>query len=432
MQIHVVQSGQSLYGIAQAYRTTTQALIQANELRNPDQLVVGQALVVPIYGSFYWVQPGDSLYKIAQSYGLEANTLAQLNGLNVNEPLAVGLQLYIPPRKKTTAETIAFLESRGTEIRNSLLEQANAVGRDLTYLNLFSLQAKRDGSLTLPPSNGLATIPENTGAAIMLAVTNLEEGQFSGDLARDILQSTAVQELLLENIISYAEELGGVRAVMFDFEHMPGAQRNAYKQFLQRAVEELHEVNINVCVALAPKTRADQPGEWYVAHDYGGIGQIVDFVMLMTYEWGYSAGPPMAVSPINEVEKVLNYALTEIPANKIIMGQNLYGYDWTLPFVRGGQYARAVSPQAAIQLALRYNVNIQYDTKAQAPFFNYKDNEGKEHIVWFEDARSIQAKFQLVQRLGLRGVGFWKLGLPFPQNWLLIEEYFNVTKLGSS
>ena len=182
MQIDVVQSGQSLYGIAQAYRTTTQAITQANELQNPDRLVVGQALVIPIYGSFHWVQPGDSLYSIAQSYGLEANTLAQLNGLNVNDPLAIGLQLYIPPRKKTTAETIAFLEAKGTEIRNALLEQANAVGRELTYLNLFSLEAKRDGSLKLPPSNGLASIPENTGA-LMLAVTNLEEGQFSGGFA---------------------------------------------------------------------------------------------------------------------------------------------------------------------------------------------------------------------------------------------------------
>lgn len=432
MQIHVVQPGQSLYGIAQAYRTTVQAITQANELQNPDQLAVGQALVVPIYGSFYWVQPGDSLYSIAQSYGLEVNTLAQLNGLNVNEPLAVGMQLYIPPRKKTAVETIAFLEPRGTEISNVLIQQANAVGRELTYLNLFSLEAKRDGSLKLPPSNGLANIVENTDASIMLAITNLENGQFSGELARDILQSKAVQELLLENIIAYAEELGGVRGVMFDIEHIPGAQSAAYKQFLQLAVEQLHEVGITVCVALAPKTRADQPGEWYVAHDYGGIGQIVDFVMLMTYEWGYSAGPPLPVSPINEVEKVLNYALTEMPSNKIIMGQNLYGYDWTLPFVQGGQYARAISPQAAIQLAIRYNVNIQYDTKAQAPYFEYVDDEGKEHIVWFEDARSIQAKFELVQQLGLRGVGFWKLGLSFPQNWLLIEEYFNVTKLGSS
>ena len=49
-------------------------------------------------------------------------------------------------------------------------------------------------------------------------------------------------------------------------------------------------------------------------------------------------------------------------------------------------------------------------------------------MVWFEDARSIDAKLSLVKRLGIRGVGYWKLGLPFPQNWLLIQERFNVVK----
>ncbi|MFF5996615.1 glycoside hydrolase family 18 protein [Lysinibacillus sp. KU-BSD001] len=429
MQIHVVQPGQSLYGIAQAYRTTAQAIAQANELRNPNQLVVGQALVIPIYGSFYWVQPGDSLYRIAQRFGLEVNTLAQINRLNVNAPLAIGIQLYIPPRPKTEIEALAFLEPRGDEISALLLQQAMDASRNLTYLSLFSLEAKRDGSLRTPPSNGIENIVETTGAAVMLVVTNLEAGQFSGELMRDILQSIAVQELMLENIISYAEQLGGVKAVMFDLEHIPGDQKTAYNQFLQRAVERLHEVNLVVCVALAPKTRADQPGEWFVAHDYKAVGQIVDFVMLMTYEWGYSAGPPLPVSPIKEVERVLNYAVTEMPPNKIIMGQNLYGYDWTLPFVPGGAYARAVSPQAAIQLAVRYNASIQYDTTAQAPFIEYVDDEGKEHIVWFEDARSIQAKFLLLKEFKLRGIGYWKLGLSFPQNWLLLEEYFTIKKV---
>ena len=50
---------------------------------------------------------------------------------------------------------------------------------------------------------------------------------------------------------------------------------------------------------------------------------------------------------------------------------------------------------------------IEYDEIAQAPFFHYKDNEGREHIVWFEDARSIKAKFQLVKRLNLRGIAYW-------------------------
>lgn len=54
----------------------------------------------------------------------------------------------------------------------------------------------------------------------------------------------------------------------------------------------------------------------------------------MTYEWGYSGGPAMAVSPIGPVRRVLEYAVSEMPSSKILMGQNLYGYDWTLPFVK--------------------------------------------------------------------------------------------------
>jgi spore germination protein len=117
-----------------------------------------------------------------------------------------------------------------------------------------------------------------------------------------------------------------------------------------------------------------------------------------------------------------------MPASKIMMGQNLYGYDWTLPYVQGGKFAKALSPQAAIDLARSVNAAIQYDYTAQAPHFSYWDNQGKHHIVWFEDARSIQAKFDLVKELGLRGVSYWKLGLSFPQNWLLIDDNFNVVK----
>lgn len=148
----------------------------------------------------------------------------------------------------------------------------------------------------------------------------------------------------------------------------------------------------------------------------------------MTYEWGYSGGPPMPVSPIGPVRQVLEYAITEMPASKIMMGQNLYGYDWTLPYKPGGAYAKALSPQQAIALARSRNASISYDREAQAPHFTYGDDNGKEHRVWFEDARSIQAKFDLVKELGLRGVSYWKLGLSFPQNWLLIEDNFNVTK----
>ena len=417
-----------MWGISQAYGTTVQNLVAANQIPEPDRLVVGQALVIPIWGQFYIVQAGDSLWSIGQRFGINYLTLAQMNGINPNSLLMIGTRLFIPPLPKTTAEILAYIEPRGEEVSEVLLNQVREANPYLTYLALFSYEAKRDGTLKAPPIKPLPTVAAEAKTSLAMVISNLEDFQFSSDLARDIFQSVAVQDLLFDNIINEAKRVGNISDIHFDFERIPGDQREAYNNFLRRAVERMHEEGYTVSTALAPKTRADQPGEWFVAHDYKSIGEIVDFVMLMTYEWGYSAGPPMAVSPLPQVEQVVKYAVTEIPSNKILLGQNLYGYDWTLPFVQGGPYAEAVSPQRAIELAKRYRAAIQYDYVAQAPFFNYFDEQGREHIVWFEDARSIQAKFNLVKQYNLRGVGYWKLGLPFPQNWLLIGANFDVVK----
>jgi len=424
----VIQPGQSLWGIAQAYNTTTESIIEANQLEAPEQLVIGQAIVIPINGSFYWVQSGDTLYTIAQRFGLNANNLAQINGINANTPLAIGTRLYIPPMQKRSAEVNIYIEPMGDSVSEALLSEAREVGPYLTYLAPFSYEARRDGSLDPIPIEGIPEAAREAGATLMMVVSNLENGQFSGELGKAILQSSAVQEVLLDNIVEEARRIGSVTDIHFDFEFLPGDQREAYNNFLRKAANFLHGEGFLISTALAPKTSAEQAGQWYEAHDYKAHGEIVDFSVLMTYEWGYSGGPPMAVSPIPQVEEVIQFALTQMPANKIMMGQNLYGYDWTLPFVEGGQYARAVSPQRAIELARTNNAAIEYDYTAQAPHFNYVDSEGKAHKVWFEDARSIQAKFNLMKRLNLRGISYWKIGFPFPQNWQLISANFNVVK----
>jgi spore germination protein len=427
MQIHVVQPGQSIFQIAQTYNTTVAAIVGANEVQNPNNLVVGQTLVIPIVGSFYWVQPGDSLYSIAQRFGMNFRELARINGIPVNRPLTVGLRLYIPPRPRKRAEINAYVEPIGGTVAPELEQAARSTAPHLTYLAPFSYRIQRDGTLAAPPLNNFPAIARVNGATLMLVVTNLEEGQFSAELGRIILTNQQVQNRLLDNIISTAKQYS-FRDVHFDMEFLPPELREAYNNFLRKAKARLSAEGLLMSTALAPKTSATQAGAWYEAHDYRAHGEIADFVVLMTYEWGFSGGPPMPVSPIGPVRDVIEYALTEMPANKIMMGQNLYGYDWTLPFVQGGPYAKAVSPQRAIEIAAENNVPISYDYKAQAPYFNYTDNQGKQHKVWFEDARSIQAKFDLVKELGLRGVSYWKLGLSFPQNWLLIEENFDVVK----
>ncbi|WP_407272235.1 LysM peptidoglycan-binding domain-containing protein [Radiobacillus sp. PE A8.2] len=429
MQIHVVSRGQSLYSIANAYGTTVDALETANELDAPANLVVGQALVIPIVGQFYYVQPGDSLYTIGQRFGIPYQEIARVNNISVDQQLEVGFRLYIPEQPEPIIESNAYIEPYGETVSETLVNSARKNAPFLTYLAPFNYRVTREGALIAPPLDDFATIAANNNATLMLVLSNLEEGAFSAELGRIIVTNETVQNTLLDNIIATAREVG-FRDVHFDFEYLPPANKEDYNNFLRKAKARLSNAGLLMSTALAPKTSATQEGEWYEAHDYAAHGEIADFVVLMTYEWGYSGGPAMAVAPIGPVREVVEYALTEMPANKIMLGQNLYGYDWTLPYVAGGQYAKALSPQQAITLAREQNVPIQYDTEAQAPFFFYTDNEGNRHEVWFEDARSIQAKFNLIKELNLRGISYWKLGLAFPQNWLLLEDNFTIKKRG--
>lgn len=427
MQIHVVQPNDTLASIASTYRVPVVELVTANEIPNPDHLVVGQTIVIPIIGSFYWVQPGDSFWEIARKFNLSLPELARINGMSVNQPLQIGMRLYIPPQRKEDAEFNAYIEPFGTTVSQSLENSARKAAPYLTYLSPFAFQVNRDGSLIAPPLGNLPIIARANQNILVMAINNQENGQFSDELGRILLNDMDVQDQFLNNIVNTAKQYG-FRDIHIDFEFLRPEDKEAYNRFLRKAKARFNQEGWLLSTALAPKTSATQEGLWYEAHDYKAHGEIVDFVVIMTYEWGYSGGPPMAVSPINSVRDVLEYAVTEIPPKKILMGQNLYGYDWTLPFTPGQDTAKAVSPQQAIQLAAKYNVPINYDLEAQAPTFEYTDEENKKHKVWFEDARSIQAKFDLIKELNLRGMSYWKLGLSFPQNWLLIVENFNVTK----
>ena len=88
----------------------------------------------------------------------------------------------------------------------------------------------------------------------------------------------------------------------------------------------------------------------------------------------------MAVAPLPNVRAVLDYAVTEIPAEKIFLGIPNYGYDWPLPFIQGETRAQSISNQRAIELAIQYGVPIQYDETAQSPFFRYTDEIGRAHV----------------------------------------------------
>ena len=174
----------------------------------------------------------------------------------------------------------------------------------LTYLAPFSFQALRDGSLKEPLLNNFPAIAKANNNVLMMVITNQENDQFSDELGRILLNDIAIQDRFLNNIVTTAKKYN-FRDIHFDFEHLRPADREAYNQFLRKAKTRFKREGWLLSTALAPKTSATQQGEWYEAHDYKAHGEIVDFVVIMTYEWGYSGGPAMAVSPIGPVRNVL-------------------------------------------------------------------------------------------------------------------------------
>ncbi|MFC7442229.1 glycosyl hydrolase family 18 protein [Laceyella putida] len=327
-------------------------------------------------------------------------------------------------KNKTRIETIGYLEPVSPV---QAVSDVNETAKNLTYVGFFSYRVQHNGDLI--PLNDTASLKatRHNNAIPMLVITNFANGNFQPDIAHRIFTDQVVSRRLINNVIQVMKQKG-YRALNVDFEHIREKDRQLYNGFLATLLPRVKKEGFLVSTALAPKSSDKQAGPWHGAHDYAFHGKIADFVILMTYEWGWTGGPPMAVAPLPQVRKVVDYAVSKISPNKIIMGAPLYGYDWILPYRKGGPPAKRVSPQEAAAFAYRKSLKIQYNNRDQAPYYYYTDNSGKKHVVWFENEQSAQAKFNLIKEYRLRGISYWVLGEDFPQNWKLLRDNFIIQK----
>ncbi|SOC39282.1 LysM peptidoglycan-binding domain-containing protein [Ureibacillus acetophenoni] len=469
MLIHVVKRGDTLWQLARLYNVTIDSIQRINELPNPNRLLLGQSIVIPVAGTFHTIKPGDTFWSIASQYGISVNAILQANQTVNPNSLLPGSTLYIPPlihivqsgqnlsqiarlygttvdaiirenqitnpnliyvgsqlvipRSKPVIEVNAYSYQKDQDAANTLQQ----IGHLLTYFSPFAYMIKEDGTLEPFDDDLMLQAAISKNAVPMLAITNLSATSTGTNLAHAVLSNPQIRETLITNILRIMDEKG-YKGVNIDFEYVPPEDRENYNQFLQLAVDRLHERGYFVSTAVAPKTSGTQTGLLYTAHDYEAHGRIADFVVLMTYEWGWRGASPQAISPINQMRRVVEYALSVMPANKIFLGFQIYARDWKIPH-KQGDVAETFSAQEAVRRATQYSAVIQYDEVAQSPFFRYTDESGQGHEVWFEDARSAQAKFDMAKQYNLRGISYWALGYPYPQNWALLNDNFTIRKL---
>jgi spore germination protein len=300
---------------------------------------------------------------------------------------------------------------------------------ELTYLLNFSYGITASGELIDLEDGNLQAAADNAGVGTLMVLTPFNEnGQFSNELASQVLNNDAASANLARNIRDTVISKG-MSGVDFDFEYVYAEDKDLYVSLVEDTAALLRPLGYTVTAALAPKTSAEQSGLLYAGHDYRGMGLAADYVLLMTYEWGYTYGPPMAVAPLNKVREVIEYGISEIEPSKILMGIPNYGYDWTLPFVKGESTARKISIDEAFAIAASYGAEIQFDETAQSPMFYYTDENDLEHIVWFEDERSLSAKLNLIDEYGLAGAAYWNIMTYYAGNTAVLNEMYDVVKI---
>ena len=378
---------------------------------------------------FYVVKAGDTVNSIASFLGVSPQRIIYDNQLIYPYELAVGQALLIDRGQPRAADTTTISVSgyAYTFISPWVLRQTLPF---LSELPIFSYGFTYDGQLNPPLWDDtwmIAMAREYSVQPILTLTPFGADGNFNNQLINSVVNNQKYIDNLIQNLLNLMGQKGYV-GVDIDFEFILARDRDAFTDFVRQIAEAMGANGYHTSVALAPKVSAEQRGLLYEGKDYRALGEVADHLLLMTYEWGYTYGPPMAVAPIDQVRRVVEYAITEIPREKLDLGIPNYAYDWPLPYERSVTMARTIGNVEAVRLAVEQGAEIFFDEIGQTPYFRYRSTDGVDHEVWFEDVRSLQAKFDLVKEYQLRGCGYWQIMQWFRANWLLLSQNFYVRK----
>lgn len=430
MTIHVVQPGETILDIAKTYGVTTERIVLDNELINPNQLVVGQSIVIINTGVVtYTVQESATLETIADKFGVPEMQLLRNNPqlsfgkvVDYGETIIISYDMENKRKISTNGYSYPFINE---EILCKTLPF-------LTYITVFAYWATLEGDIIQIDDRRIIEIAKEYGVApLMLFTSAIGYENYNNQLKNAILNDMEVQKNLIESILNNLKEKG-YYGLNIDSQHVEWKDRSSYVEFIRNVTKRIKEEGFAVFVTITPETFEYQPGILYRGEEYAKIGQIVDDVMLLSYEWGRTQRSPFELPTINRIREYLDYTKIQIPIEKTSIGIPTIGYDWELPYVRDISKTNAITYKSTINLAVDVGATIQFNERLQSPYFYYvanRDKKEKMNFVQFKDARSMDVLLKLVLEYEMRGIGAWNIMFYFAQLWLIINVQFEIDKV---
>jgi spore germination protein len=261
----------------------------------------------------------------------------------------------------------------------------------------------------------------------MFASSITEQGVGNYEVTHTILNSPDLQTKLIDNILSvlkgkgyYGLEITLVFVLPEDLPH--------YVAFVSDVTSRLNTEGFEVFISLLPSTFGYQPGVPYEYSYYSDIGKVVNYVILISFLWSTAFVPQVAQTGAEYTKEYVDFAVTQIPPEKIFVGLTRMAYDWELPYVEGETPGRLITSFGALTLANQLGTPLEFDESTQTPYYYYTES-GIEHFVWFKDGKTVQALVNLIPEYGLRGLAVWNIMYYYSPTWLVLNSQYDISNI---
>lgn len=425
MIIHVIESGDTIFSIADYYGVSQDWIIRENNIKYPNNLVIGSTLVILYPKTTHQVQEGDTLESIAKMYNVTVLDLLRYNSfLSNQEFLTIGEILIIEYTDEKISE-ISVIGYSYTFIDEDILRKTLPY---LSYLIIYGFIIDQNGRYINDDDIMIIEYSKTYGVAPIMHISLFsEEGIYESDIAHNILNDENLRNDIMESIINNVIEKG-YAGISINPVYVYPSDRQFYIEFLTELIGRIKSLGLLVLDTLIPNT-FEIISDTFILQEYiRTIDKLTDISILFPTSVGITIGAPSGTSRYLLMQELLNYVLEYIPEEELSFGINTVGYIWDLPYIPGVSEGHAISAESATNLARDYGISIQFDEGTQAAYFIFQNNDS-ESLVRFRDARTVVSYMQLVDTYNLIGVGIWSIMDYFYELWLIINSQYNIYKV---
>lgn len=300
-------------------------------------------------------------------------------------------------------------------------------------------EVNTDGTLInkRPSAAGdISAVAKNNGILMIPAIA-----MFDHEIFTPVLQEEGNLDRHVESIMAEVEK-HDYDGIDLDYESTKLSDKEKYFEFIEKLSTALHAQDKLLVVTVLAKwgDGVNYPSlrETRQVQDWSELAKHADEIRIMAYDYTFSKSQnPGPIAPIDWIELILNYAVLEIPREKIVLGVHLYSYEWwneaeigasydsieypTFTFLPEPPKLEIDNPKTArsytystVQSILRdYDGELMEFQDEQV--FSYQKINGstgraEKRVLVFIDPAGVKARTELAREYNIKGVAYWRLG----------------------